>query len=187
MAAAGLVVLGFLILPAIMATRQKPNQVDEKARAALTPAGNPDGIESAELENARRDELSPSPTLANVDRTRAIAAWKLSEGDNPQAAAIKIQQLVRDEPDERVRCEIIGAASTLDATPALHELFRDSAVSTQPSRVRQVALDLWLTVFPDEAPTIARRFLTDEDEEVRSVAEEFFMAKKEEEADARIR
>ena len=91
-----------------------------------------------------------------------------------------MQELLRAETDERVRCEIIGAASTLDTTPALHRLFEESAEASQPSRVRQVALDLWLTVYPDEAPSIARRFLTDQDEEVRGVAEDYFLAKKEE-------
>lgn len=90
-----------------------------------------------------------------------------------------MQQLFREEPDERVRCEILGAASVLDASPALRTLFDESTRSAQPSRVREVGLDLWLTVFPDEGAKVARRFLRDPDLRVQGVAEEFFDARKE--------
>lgn len=78
-----------------------------------------------------------------------------------------------------MRCEILGAASTIDPSPALHQIYEESAEPSQPSRVRQVALDLWLTVYPDEAKAVARRFLTDPDEDVRSVAEDYFLKQKE--------
>lgn len=137
-------------------------------------------LEKSAQRSAFSARSSSATSAASPPRTRATRAWELSDGKNPQEAATKIHELLLAEPDDRVRCEIIGAASTVDANPALYKLFEDSAGASQSSRVRQVALDLWLTVYPDEAPTIARRFLADADEEVRGVAEDYFQAKQEE-------
>jgi len=169
------VVLTALALPAYFASRPEPLPVAAGSRAprseARVPAA-PDGKQvAAAVPPAKQTPPPPS-------RTRATTAWELSDSANPAEAAGKIHELLRAEPDDKVRCEILGAASTLDPSPDLHRMFEQSAEPAQSSRVRQVALDLWLTVYPDEAATVARRFLTDPDEDVRSVAEDYFLKQK---------
>ena len=169
-------VLTALALPAYFASRPEPLPVAAGSRAprseARVPAA-PDGKQvAAAVPPAKQTPPPPS-------RTRATTAWELSDSANPAEAAGKIHELLRAEPDDKVRCEILGAASTLDPSPDLHRMFEQSAEPAQSSRVRQVALDLWLTVYPDEAATVARRFLTDPDEDVRSVAEDYFLKQKE--------
>jgi hypothetical protein len=171
-------VFAAIVLPAFFATRQPEVRKSPSAKTVR------DAIRPTPAQPGREDSSSaasaPVQPVAAPTRTRATAAWELSDGKNPQEAATKIHELLRAETDDRVRCEIIGAASTVDANPALHSLFEESADASQSSRVRQVALDLWLTVYPDEAPIIAKRFLTDRDEDVRGIAEEYFQAKREE-------
>jgi len=176
-----ILVLVVVALPAFFAGRQPTVRHSSDSRSRTDAVRDSRAAEQqGATPSASSPDAAPPHPPASVVHTRATTAWELSNGSDAGEAAAKMHVLLRAETDERVRCEIIGAASTLDTTPALHRLFEESAEASQPSRVRQVALDLWLTVYPDEAPAIARRFLTDQDEEVRGVAEDYFLAKKEE-------